>query len=337
MWTNKLGMIVAVLLAEQEFRMTRAEALQYIEWHKKHPAIDSEIAPPEIRHLIEVKPVMFRENISVEYYWFQMWLFKLDTVKQYERLSLKVNLNSFQFQKQRYQSIIVQHLQTIERYESGRALLTEIVRGKPRRLSILPDSFEDAFGLQTRTSGSPPTDITLKGQPVLDADGNRVGGIGTGKGGAAEIRFDPDKYGTPYQEDPLTHVATGTGRLSGPGINPDETLFHEMVHASRVLNGVVDLRSVNQGYENRDDFLAVTLTNIYLSEKSSQNKLRTGHVGRRVMDNPAKFLDNDENVDPSPRQQMQDFQDNQKNFFRDVAGIGRASFNPVRQFNEERK
>jgi hypothetical protein len=314
--------------------MSRAEALQYIEWHKKHPSIDREIARPEIRHLIEVRPVMFRENISIEYYWFLMWLFKLDTVKQYERLPLQVNLNSFQFQKQRYQNVIVQHLQTIEGYDSGRALLSEIVRGKAHKLSILPDSFEDALGLDTHTGGLGPGEkFTLKGRPVIDADGDRVGGIGTGEGADAVIHFDPDKFG-PYHEDPSTHIVTGTARKSGPGTNPDETLFHEMVHASRVLNGVLDLRHVNKDYENRDDFLAVTLTNIYLSEKGP-GKLRTGHLGRRVMDNPAKFLDNDENVDPSPRQQMQDFLDTQQNFFGDLARIGRGSFNPVRQFDQE--
>jgi hypothetical protein len=174
----------------------------------------------------------------------------------------------------------------------------------------------------------------LKGLPAINADGKRVGGIGTGEGADALINFDPDKFG-PYREDPSTHVVTGTAGQTGPAANPDEVLFHEMVHASRVLNGVLDLRSVSGEYENRDDFLAVTLTNIYLSEKSPGAPLRTGHTGRDVMANPAKFLDNDEGVNPSPRQQMQDFYDTQQVFFRGLAPV-RATFNPVQQFDRER-
>jgi hypothetical protein len=48
-----------------------------------------------------------------------------------------------------------------------------------------------------------------------------------------------------------------------PGLAPDEILFHEIVHASRLIGN-------DFGPRNEEEFFAVLVTNIYMSEKGKR-------------------------------------------------------------------
>lgn len=112
----------------------------------------------------------------------------------------------------------------------------------------------------------------------------------------------------------------------------DETLLHELVHATRQVTGVRFHMPVNEGYSNLEEFIAVVVENVYRSEK------RRTHLRdyRGVPIDPANFLDNPK-LNPSPRLLLGQFRSMQPSFFAALAKIGpaTASFNPVRQFDAE--
>ena len=56
----------------------------------------------------------------------------------------------------------------------------------------------------------------------------------------------------------------GTSGYSGPATNPDEILFHEMIHTAIQMRG-----GGASGVDQSD--LAVVLTNVYLAEKKHRN------------------------------------------------------------------
>ena len=61
----------------------------------------------------------------------------------------------------------------------------------------------------------------------------------------------------------------------GPGDAPDDTLFHELAHATRMMHGrMTHLPIVGRGgYGNIEEYFATVITNIYLSDKG-QTALR---------------------------------------------------------------
>ena len=93
----------------------------------------------------------------------------------------------------------------------------------------------------------------------------------------------------------------GTAGIHGPALETDEVLFHELVHAARTINGVPGVGlEVNKGYTNEEEYTAIVLSNVYLSEKGKRN-FRAGHGNRAVLPDPAGFLNNAQNVNLSPR------------------------------------
>jgi Effector protein len=126
-----------------------------------------------------------------------------------------------------------------------------------------PDDFilgEPGGGdVQTRqratAKGAP---IPAKGGGVVrDAVGRMM--FGTGGGSNSVIWYTAGMWNEKH-------------RPSGPGHQPDEVLHHELVHASRQMRGVMNEMPVNKGYDDMEEYLAVVLTNIYLSDKGQDSK-----------------------------------------------------------------
>ena len=111
------------------------------------------------------------------------------------------------------------------------------------------------------------------------------------------------------------------GRASGhagrePGLLQDEVLLHELVHAGRLLDGFAQVNQTlepdpdapamyanadNAPYENVEEFAAILVSNIYLSEKG-QKALRASHGGKKydsilpaVQSTSEGFLENPNN------------------------------------------
>jgi hypothetical protein len=130
---------------------------------------------------------------------------------------------------------------------------------------------------------------------------------------------------------------SGNSKPDGPASRPDEVLFHELVHACRELRGVLYRSGVNGGFDNEEEYLAVVIDNIYLSEKG-QTQLRASHYGHTILKDPDKFLD--ANIDLKPRMLLERLRLSQGTLFDSLAHIGPdmlrpAKFNPVWQYNEE--
>jgi hypothetical protein len=225
---------------------------------------------------------------------------------------------------------------------SGQALLSAInTTAGSNTVHITPD-------LIFRLTGTPSPDadifdiptlrhITEKGMPILDPEtatrlttdghGNFIIGTGEGTGDDSLVEFSPEAF-----------VSGSQSRPSGPGMDPDEVLFHELVHASRQVVGKMYNLPVTQGYDNQEEYIAIVLCNIYIRESHNAAALRGDH-GQATLNDPEHFLDNVQRVNIEPRVLLERFRLQQQQFFDDLARIDASTspFNPVRQYNEELK
>jgi hypothetical protein len=205
---------------------------------------------------------------------------------------------------------VVASLRRIHASLAGKALFREIARGRDNDLTIRAK--------WPKSGGSDET-----------PDSARDSKNGTGTD--AKIRFGEATIGP-------SNITSQFPWMLGPSWQPDEVLFHEMVHAASDLNGATSQRRVNMNFDDEAEFMAITITNIYMSEKG-QKQLLADHddIGMDVKD-PDHFLDFP-GLHPRPRDMIDTFRGRQPTFFSDLAAIPppRPSFNPMRQFNEELK
>jgi hypothetical protein len=89
---------------------------------------------------------------------------------------------------------------------------------------------------------------------------------GTGNGSSAKVEFDPNKK------------------------DPGKTLVHELLHALRDMRGQlnqVPTETVLSEYENEEEFFAMLIGNIYLSEVG-RTDLRASHIVYKELDDAQK-------------------------------------------------
>jgi hypothetical protein len=110
--------------------------------------------------------------------------------------------------------------------------------------------------------------------PLIPNSPEPIRGIGTGRGSDTRVGFDPTKY-------------NGT---RGPGHRADEILLHELVHSLRSCQGLVDCQRPDGigDYDNVEEFYAVLLANIYMSEKG-RSPLRADHHDYHPLMRPEEF------------------------------------------------
>jgi hypothetical protein len=93
---------------------------------------------------------------------------------------------------------------------------------------------------------------------------------GTGKGSGVHIYYSPN-----VDDDQTGHA-------------PDERLLHELVHALRIMQGrrnTVPTEDTVRNYDNEEEFLAIVVTNVYISAKG-KSKLRADHHGHTELRPP---------------------------------------------------
>jgi hypothetical protein len=211
---------------------------------------------------------------------------------------------------------------------TGKAVLAEMKRAHTMR--ILPSDFRRKQSWTKNAAVTTPRDsgnsgvgtvkaaLTAKGAPIYDkgrpmcqtADGGKhVCAVGTGTGVNADIFFASKKYVSPH--------------------NPaDEALLHEIVHAMRLVNGVMQFLPMNGGYGNLEEFLAVLVANIYRSEKRVSDLY--DYADNLI--NPQSFLNTI--LTPTPRLALGILRSGQPMLFKALAQVS-AAFNPLRQADEE--
>ncbi|MBL8250499.1 MAG: hypothetical protein JNK31_02395 [Candidatus Competibacter sp.] len=277
--------------------------------------------------------------------------------------------HQYRFVAQSYHGKVAKLLDGIAGFGSGTALLQEIAAAGRHSVRVLPHwhwkqanlagprnasvrSVRADEKLASAVNGTFPNtaDAYAKGAPILDDNRRPTSEIGTGKGSDVVLFYSPEDWERKDSTD-------------GPGFEPDEVLFHELVHATRDLRGFHTGLPVDGDFGNEEEYLATTLANLYLSEKgkplrgtydepSERRRTREIKVGGRaifrvidpppkgwaVMRDPDTWYDAPGPVSLSPDELMQRFSDTQKAFYLALSRLpdGKPPFNPVKEHAKRR-
>jgi hypothetical protein len=227
----------------------------------------------------------------------------------------------YRLETRQHISAVEPWLDQIKRRGTGGALLAEIRASEDFDVRILPYRGKGRGAYESMVDDVAGTARWRLVNPYKFGDVR----AGTGTGSDSVIEFTPG-------------VFRGAA-MRNPGAAPDEVLFHELVHASRTMRGVVRQAFVSQDYEDHEEYLAIALANIYLSDKG-QRILRGDHFSAPLKGwRRNEFLDNSQEVNLPPMQLMDDFKASQPDFYQALAGLPpeRPKYNWVRQHNDRRK
>ena len=139
----------------------------------------------------------------------------------------------------------------------------------------------------------------------------------------AVVSFDPEVY---------AHPESCFGKGQTYGTFPNEVLFHELVHALRRAKDINRAKPSGGGlyrYQNSEEFLAVVITNVYISDvtNSHSSGLRRDHTDHQRLDRGLSgsltFYKSSAEVLPL----IETFASQQADFFDALASV-QASFNP---------
>ena len=271
-------------------------------------------------------------------------------------LSFRHLVIAYKDDAKRYKAKIIDLLKEIKKRLSGQALLDEF-KDKNQFVMIVPYHGDDINADVVVPSDAMAAHGTAPGKPVIYRDLGRRRtwkDFGDGRGSSCTLHFNPDLF---------------SGAASAePAFAADEVLYHELVHACRYVNGKMDAIPMDKHYTDAEEFLAIMLTNIYMSEKG-QTKLRGGHQGyinildrknifdrkgnnildgKEILDgeehqrvlgdqDARRFLDNPQHVNLSPLRIIENFR-SQINFYMKLYQLPyfRPKFNPVRQYELDR-
>lgn len=195
-----------------------------------------------------------------------------------------------------YESRIADLLEQINQRATGTLILEAIGSHSDRQVTIIP--------------------------APAGADAENLGGVASAMN--AKIPFSP----SPAQEKGLS-----ANRGEGAG-EPDEALLHQLVHVLHLIQGGFEREPMRDGFDDREEFYAILITNIYASE--DQRLVRRDHHGFHIWDPGGAdadrfFLENlgalDALREEGPGLGLPLFM-----------GLSRvhAPFNPIRQYLEEK-
>lgn len=239
-------------------------------------------------------------------------------------------VESYLAQKREYQQAVFRQLRVVVdggTSASGSALMQEI-RASKRGVEIRP--------------------YLLSGHSDWNAYAGIVGGQAMenqhAKGCAFGKANGKDWVGTSHGDNDIIHYTAqmwepeGRPRIAGPGTLADEVLFHELVHSSRNTKGINCQKPVTGDYDDAEEFIAIAITNIYLSEKG--HKLRADHRwGTELSEADARvwYRENPQKLNVHPGALIEQFKQQQESFYRALTKIpsSKARFNPVREHFEE--
>jgi hypothetical protein len=115
----------------------------------------------------------------------------------------------------------------------------------------------------------------------------------------------------------------------------DEILMHELVHALRYMQGVFNAVPTTGRYKNEEEFLALVVTNVYMSKKKGNKLLRPDYERVGPLQPPWNtsegFLKNDEN-----RRILEHYATAWQPIFGRLGDVD-TPFNPFRPFKTSRK
>lgn len=120
------------------------------------------------------------------------------------------------------------------------------------------------------------------------------------------------------------------------GGKPDEVLFHELVHAFRTLTGARGTGApltwlMKQTYDENEEFLAVVLANIYISDATNKSGrgLRLNHHGHYPLDPAVASSVRFFKAAPQVLPLLREFVKRHPDLARQLSDV-KAAFNPIR-------
>ncbi|MFL4968839.1 MAG: M91 family zinc metallopeptidase [Xanthobacteraceae bacterium] len=256
-------------------------------------------------------------NIQVTFFPMNDWMNWYDIVL--DDSAFRLFLHRYRRDVKHYKDDVRKQFEPIKRCGTGLALLNEIGRTKGVAKIRPYWNWSDIVNAEAKPEKN--RDATAQGQPVTPG---AVLSLGSGKGTNSTIGYTPQMWGR-----------NGASKINAPGYEPDEIIFHEMVHASRQMRGVQEAIKVTRGYDDMEEYLATVVTNIYMSHKGKA--ALGGDHGTATLKDPDRFLDNAQHISMSPRALMRKLRGRQNAFYADLARFGppRPRFNPVWQFDQE--
>jgi len=167
-------------------------------------------------------------------------------------------------------------LDQIRDSQTGQVLLREIMSSPlGKQIRIIPFPLNDARSVPSSEEGASPSRQQLRfpgdlpgtseveeaGQRRFDSQNRPL--LGTGEGANVTIHYHPLTW-------LLSSFRTG---LVG-NLMPDDVLVHELVHALRMMSGMVLPINLNvldhtRRWGNTEEFYGVLVANIYISERNS--------------------------------------------------------------------
>jgi hypothetical protein len=304
---------------------------------KPVPRLDDELkklgfSDREVMELLHPGQSEVEDNIATGFTGLDDWI--REGHESRDPHALRGTVDKYKRKRKEYQDDVLRQLRMIRHFKVGQAVQAEIARRRPFSVVIKPfrgddQNAESGLSHLTKTPDAGPLGMT-----ILDTAGNKALHqkqplYGTGKGTDIRVDYTPGLWGT-------------HSKVHGPGTGPDEVLLHELVHASRQIGGVARSRAVGGKYDNEEEFIAIMIDNIYLSEKN-QTQLRAHHDGHTILASPDKFLDNVQKLTLPAYRIIELFRWRQPILYADLAAIGpghgpgRAKFNPVREWDQKRK
>ena len=228
-----------------------------------------------------------------------------------------------------YEHAVLHLLHRIHHSHTGQAVFHEFQYRSHHLMKIVP--LENVFN-----AFAGPTDMlhaTQKGQVERSgADGHvLLDGLGkpiVGKGGGSDsvVSFTPLTFSKYCNQQKNGHKS---------GAQPDEVLFHEMVHATRQMRGILNPLPLGFLYDTEEEFFAILLANIYASETGRPVDIRSDHHGfeHLTSDTDAKFL---------PKQDMADYRyrlvsklvHEEPKLAHELNRLRHVPFNPIRRYYE---
>ncbi len=276
--------------------------------------------------LIQTSEVSYNGFITIQYFSFPQWLavyfdsnqWVLHINQRDPRVEdVEASIRNWLFDRMAYLGTrkqggsVADQLDAIAASSTGSAVLRAVKDGAAgHKVCIVPDNMPmDGGNTQTLPS---------------DSVHGFKDGKDPGQGVDVSVVYSPELW---------------AGGSPGRGLEADSQLIHELVHTSRDLHGVADFSRVNI-YKNVDEFIAVVITNIYISETRPLAPLRGSygdvqHAPIRLL-KPDRFLDNWQHVHPSPRQLLNNFSVDQQELYNDLAFLAGIAFNPIAQLDWEK-
>jgi hypothetical protein len=149
----------------------------------------------------------------------------------------------------------------------------------------------------------------------------------------ALVRFNPAMW-NPDAVEWAQFIGKAADFKKAPGVQKDEILLHEMVHALRRMRNTVDMHTPtdNVNWTSVEEFMAIVVSNMYRSEVGRPG-LRRDHAGFYALpaeqEDPQKFLDAPGNGVDNIKIRMLEFKKDNPDFFSDLKKCP-AKFNPFK-------